>query len=150
MELRLEAADADARSVGDEKTVARAAVALLLLTLQDFARGEIPLGFATTRGMGSVEVKKIEIAVPSIARIPASEAYQHGVAAVVIGALAKLAAVCEKTGKAKAVTIYENGAWALDGAALKEIQDAWTKYINAHNGRQAEPPAEPAKEEVPA
>ena len=35
------------------------ALALLLLVLRDFYRGWIPLGFATTRGMGSVQVTSI-------------------------------------------------------------------------------------------
>lgn len=34
---------------------------LLLLVLRDFAENRLPLGFATNRGMGEVEVEKIEI-----------------------------------------------------------------------------------------
>jgi CRISPR/Cas system CSM-associated protein Csm3 (group 7 of RAMP superfamily) len=34
---------------------------LLLLVLRDFAENRLPLGFATNRGMGEVEVKKVEI-----------------------------------------------------------------------------------------
>ncbi len=41
------------------KTQARAAVALLALTLRELARGTIPLGFAGNRGMGTVVVEKI-------------------------------------------------------------------------------------------
>ncbi len=37
------------------------AVALLLLVLRDLAQGRLPLGFATHRGMGSVEVKSVTI-----------------------------------------------------------------------------------------
>jgi CRISPR/Cas system CSM-associated protein Csm3 (group 7 of RAMP superfamily) len=37
------------------------AVALLLLVLRDLAQGRLPLGFATHRGMGAVEVKSVTI-----------------------------------------------------------------------------------------
>jgi CRISPR/Cas system CSM-associated protein Csm3 (group 7 of RAMP superfamily) len=34
---------------------------LLLLVLRDLAENRLPLGFATNRGMGEVEIEKIEI-----------------------------------------------------------------------------------------
>jgi CRISPR/Cas system CSM-associated protein Csm3 (group 7 of RAMP superfamily) len=37
------------------------ALMLLLLVLRDFAENRLPLGFATNRGMGEVEVEKVEI-----------------------------------------------------------------------------------------
>jgi len=39
------------------------AVALLLLVLEDFADGEVPLGFAGNRGMGSVKVTNVSFAL---------------------------------------------------------------------------------------
>jgi CRISPR/Cas system CSM-associated protein Csm3 (group 7 of RAMP superfamily) len=39
------------------------AAALLLAVLDDLSRGEVPLGFATNRGLGDMEVEEVEIAV---------------------------------------------------------------------------------------
>jgi CRISPR/Cas system CSM-associated protein Csm3 (group 7 of RAMP superfamily) len=40
------------------------ALALLLLVLNDLAAGEVPLGFATNRGMGDLELTGLDVEVP--------------------------------------------------------------------------------------
>lgn len=59
-----------------DETVAAAAIALWLLTLRDFAAGWVPLGFATTRGLGALTVNRVwvscgrhppELAPPALA-----------------------------------------------------------------------------------
>jgi CRISPR/Cas system CSM-associated protein Csm3 (group 7 of RAMP superfamily) len=45
------------------------ATALLLLVLDDLSRGELPLGFATNRGLGDLEVEEMEIEVRGAERL---------------------------------------------------------------------------------
>lgn len=51
----------------------RPAFVLLLLVLRDLVENRIPLGFATTRGMGEVEIENITIASEELKRIGIAE-----------------------------------------------------------------------------
>ncbi|HZV49350.1 MAG TPA: RAMP superfamily CRISPR-associated protein [Candidatus Dormibacteraeota bacterium] len=93
----------------------RPAVALLLLVLDDLARGELPLGFATNRGLGDLEVEEVEIEVRGGGRL---------------GQLA---------GRHR---LGDRGLLAvLDPAALAELRDDWRRWLEGEDGAVPAPPA---------
>jgi CRISPR/Cas system CSM-associated protein Csm3 (group 7 of RAMP superfamily) len=53
----------DTEIATDRETVKQAAIALLLLTLEDAANGLVPLGFGVNRGYGAIEVRRVAITV---------------------------------------------------------------------------------------
>jgi hypothetical protein len=85
-------------------------VALLLLTLEDLAGGQIPLGFGTNRGMGSVRV--------SGARLEASD-----------GALLGLGA-----GEGR-LELPGRVLPALDARARQTLVAAWQQWIESERRR---------------
>ncbi|HLH71458.1 MAG TPA: RAMP superfamily CRISPR-associated protein [Candidatus Dormibacteraeota bacterium] len=94
----------------------RPALALLLLVLDDLARGELPLGFATNRGLGDLEVETMEIEVQGATSL-GWLAGRHS-----IGGRGLLAAL----GSARP-------------AELAALRDTWGSWLAAH-GRPASPP----------
>jgi CRISPR/Cas system CSM-associated protein Csm3 (group 7 of RAMP superfamily) len=92
---------------------AGAALALLLLTLRDLARGSIPIGFGGNRGMGAIRAGAIRYRgsgdLPEL--------------------LQPLAGVHEDTGE-----------WGgLPAGFIDELREAWRKYISENRSKFREP-----------
>ena len=99
----------------DGATVALAALGLLLLTLGDLVGGEVPLGFATNRGLGSVKVNAITVTVPE-----AQNHHDERVAQV-------LRAARGLNGR-----IRSGDRLVLERERIQPIDKAWRAYLAAH------------------
>jgi CRISPR/Cas system CSM-associated protein Csm3 (group 7 of RAMP superfamily) len=95
----------------DDIEEALAAIALLLLTLADFVKGETPLGFGTNRGFGSVTVNCVSM------EIPEAETCRKGFVRDVLASLQDLR-----------VEIM-GGRLKLEGEAVLRLRKAWTQYL---------------------
>ena len=95
--------------------VALAAVTLLLAVLDDFAKGEVPLGFATNRGCGAVKCESITVTLPE------PESYYNDPVPGLAKKLAKLA------------LRVENGKLQFSGT--DELAKAWAVYLSKHGVR---------------
>ncbi len=60
----------DKEKAADREIVAKAAIALLLLTLRDLAAGLVPLGFGVNRGYGDVKVRRVTLTVEGAPKEP--------------------------------------------------------------------------------
>ena len=87
---------------------ALAAIALLLLTLADFVKGETPLGFGTNRGFGAVTVHSVSM------EIPEAETRREGFVRHVLAALHNLRVE------------MKDGRLNLEGEAVQRLRKAWT------------------------
>jgi hypothetical protein len=90
---------------------ALAAIALLLLTLADFVKGETPLGFGTNRGFGSVTVNSVSM------EIPEAETCREGFVRDALAALQDLR------------VDMQDRRLLLEGEAVQRLRKAWTEYL---------------------
>lgn len=105
---------------------ALAAMALLLLTLRDFVRGEVPLGFGTNRGFGAVEVTKLEIQIPEASSC--REGFLRNLMTALKGLSAKVA----------------DRELNLEGDdAVANLRKAWTKHLKPKPPSEARPQTPP-------
>jgi hypothetical protein len=88
------------------------AVALLLLVLSDLARGVLPLGFATNRGLGSLEVSEVTVEVEQ-------GAHQAAEAATAFGWLAGTYPISRSRGL----------LGRLDPSRLDELRRTWARWL---------------------
>ena len=84
----------------------KAALALLLLVLQDLGAGEIPLGFGANRGMGSIEVDWIDVS-----HLDLPEPLSRALAGV--------------------ERIEDIGEAGIPPTIIDELQPAWTSYVES-------------------
>jgi CRISPR/Cas system CSM-associated protein Csm3 (group 7 of RAMP superfamily) len=97
---------------GDSETEpALAAIALLLLTLGDFVKGDVSLGFGTNRGFGAVEVKSISIKLPSA--VSCHKGFSRNLMSALEGLSVKVLGEELK----------------VEGAAVSKLRQAWTNYF---------------------
>jgi CRISPR/Cas system CSM-associated protein Csm3 (group 7 of RAMP superfamily) len=86
----------------------RAAVALLLLTLRDLARGLIPIGYAGNRGMGAIKVDTLTYRGSGSLPEPFS---------------------------ALAAEIRDSGSWEnLPGGVVDDLHQAWLAFVSENRG----------------
>jgi CRISPR/Cas system CSM-associated protein Csm3 (group 7 of RAMP superfamily) len=95
----------------DKMEEALAAIALLLLTLADFVKGETPLGFGTNRGFGSVTVNSVSM------EIPEAETCREGFVRDALAALQDLR------------VDMQDRRLLLEGEAVQRLRKAWTEYL---------------------
>ena len=99
----------DPAGAGESGTeTALAAIALLLLTLGDFVRGEVPLGFGTNRGFGTVEVQDVQIHIPEASSC--RDTFSRNLMTALEGLSAKV----------------EGSKLHLEGKAVANLRKAWT------------------------
>jgi CRISPR/Cas system CSM-associated protein Csm3 (group 7 of RAMP superfamily) len=101
--------DSDGKSQTED---ALAAVALLLLTLADFVKGETPLGYGANRGFGAVEVSSLSVDIPK------PEIINEGFVRDVVEALQKLK------------VDVKDGRLRFEEEALSRLRKAWTNHLN--------------------
>lgn len=112
---------------GDVGTdTALAAIALLLLTLGDFVRGEVPLGFGTNRGFGTVEVQDVQIQIPEASSC--RDPFSRNLMTDLKGLRAKVA----------------HGKLDLEGEAVAKLRKAWTDHLKPKPPSEAKPQTAPA------
>jgi hypothetical protein len=81
------------------------AISLLLLCLRDLVDGRIPLGYGTNRGMGSINVKSININGENLS---------------------------DELNKFTSITLENGILTSLDSEVLATLNDAWTDWIDKH------------------